>query len=368
MIPTDNVLVFTAIRGIQAGREYYAAMCPLKVIPRIFMFDEHELNADLRSQRCLNRARIPEISRYIVDNPREYIFSSITASVDGKVQFEPHSQDGADQNVGRLLIPMTARFLINDGQHRRAAIEEALKERPELGDETLSVVFFIDAGLKRSQQMFADLNRHAIRPTMSLGILYDHRDPLSKLARLLVDEVPVFKSITETEKTTISNPSNKLHTLSAIYQASRTLLKKTKRGGISSEEQNLAIEFWREVGKAMRDWQMAADKKVSCAELRRDYVHAHGIALQAIAEAGAALLAQEPRTWKSKLKSLQQIDWSRSNTKVWEGRALVSGRVSKAALHVSLTVNHVKETLGMPLTPKEKQLEDSLQRERKRAA
>ena len=39
---------------------------------------------------------------------------------------------------------MTSRFIINDGQHRRAAIEEALKERPELGDETIAVVFFLD--------------------------------------------------------------------------------------------------------------------------------------------------------------------------------------------------------------------------------
>jgi DNA sulfur modification protein DndB len=60
---------------------------------------------------------------------------------------------------------MSSRFLINDGQHRRAAIEEALKVRPEFGDETISVVFFIDAGLENSQQMFADLNKHAVRPT-----------------------------------------------------------------------------------------------------------------------------------------------------------------------------------------------------------
>ena len=57
--------------------------------------------------------------------------------------------------TGKLTVPMTARFIVNDGQHRRAAIEEALKERPELGDETISVVFFLDVGLRRSQQMFA---------------------------------------------------------------------------------------------------------------------------------------------------------------------------------------------------------------------
>src|SRR5262245_1838464 len=142
-------------------------MCPLKVIPKVFLFDEEELTAELRAQRALNRTRIPQIARYIVENPRDYIFSSITASVDGEVAFEPVGKDGSARNVGRLMIPMTSRFLINDGQHRRAAIEEALKERPELGDETISVVFFADAGLRRSQQMFADLNRHAIRPRLA---------------------------------------------------------------------------------------------------------------------------------------------------------------------------------------------------------
>jgi DNA sulfur modification protein DndB len=368
MEPMENVLTFTAIRGIQAGREYYTAMCPLKVISKIFLFDEEELAANLRAQRSLNKSRIPELARYIVDNPREYIFSSITASVDGKVAFEANGKDGLSRNVGRLLIPMTARFLINDGQHRRAAIEEALKERPELGEETLSVVFFVDAGLKRSQQMFADLNRHAIRPTKSLGILYDHRDPLSQLARSLIDQVDVFKNLTETEKTTISNRSNKLHTLSAIYQATQALLGKSKRGKITRDEQQLAVDFWQEVGSAMPDWQLAAQRKVSCAELRRDFIHAHGLAVQAIGMAGATLLAHEPRNWKSKLKSLQKIDWSRSNSKIWENRALVSGRVSKALVHVSLTASYVKESLGLPLSAKEKQLEAKLRKERKVAS
>ena len=363
----DNVLTFTAIRGIQAGREYYAAMCPLKVIPRIFIFDEEELTAELRAQRTLNRSRVPEIAAYIVENPRDYIFSSITASVDGQVHFEAHDEEGNARNIGRLLIPMTSRFLINDGQHRRAAIEEALKKRPELGDETISVVFFVDGGLKRSQQMFADLNRHAIRPTKSIGILYDHRDPLSQLARTIVEEVRVFRGLTEIEKTTISNRSNKLHTLSSIYQATQALLCKGKRGAIKPSEEKLAIEFWQEVGQLMPDWQLAAEKKVSCAELRRDFIHSHGLALQAIGIAGAALTNQHSN-WKAKLESISRIDWSRSNTKLWEGRALVGGRVSKAIIHVNLTANHVKKSLGLSLNAKEKQCEAQLRKERKRAA
>ena len=172
---------FAALRGTQAGREYYVAMCPLKLIPKIFLFDEDELPAELRAQRSLNRARVPEIARYLVSNPKEYVFSSLTASVDGSARFE--SWDNSNSAIGRLNVPMSGRIIINDGQHRRAANEEALKDRPELADETISVVFFIDEGLKRSQQMFADLNKHAIRPTKSLGILYDLRDPLSQMSR-----------------------------------------------------------------------------------------------------------------------------------------------------------------------------------------
>ena len=43
---------------------------------------------------------------------------------------------------------MNARLLINDGQHRRKAIEKALEERPDIGYESISVVFFEDKGIK----------------------------------------------------------------------------------------------------------------------------------------------------------------------------------------------------------------------------
>src|SRR4051812_21111013 len=84
---------FSALTGVQAGRAYYVAMCPLKLIPKIFLFDEDELPPELRAQRTLNRARVPEIARYIIENPVDYVFSAITASVDGDVLFEPYVKE-----------------------------------------------------------------------------------------------------------------------------------------------------------------------------------------------------------------------------------------------------------------------------------
>lgn len=345
---------FTALRGLQGGREYFVAMCPLKLLPKVFLFNEEELAPEIRAQRVLNRARVPEIARYIVENNKDYVFSSLTASIDGDVHFEP---TGSEPNVGRLTVPMVARFIINDGQHRRAAVEEALKERPDLGDETISVVFFVDLGLKRSQQMFADLNRHAVRPTRSIGILYDHRDGLSLLARKLSAEVPVFRGLVEMEKTTISNRSRKLFTLSSIYQATRRFLRKPPGAPVSEAEASLAAEFWDEVGKHMPDWLAAGARTVSSAELRRDTIHAHGIALQSLAVAGADLLQLEPTRWKTRLKGLEKVDWSRSNAALWEGRATIGGRVSKTEANVMLTSNVLKNAMGITLTAKETKVE-----------
>lgn len=351
--------VFTALRGRQAGREYYVAMCPMKLVPKIFLFLEEEIPAELRSQRTLNKSRIPEIANYIINNQTNYIFSSITASVDGEVRFEQISLNGEKiEDVGKLRITMDSRFIINDGQHRRAAIEQALAECPELGDETISVVFFIDVGLKNTQQMFADLNKHSVRPTRSIGILYDHRDPLSALARTLIEKVGVFRNLTEIEKTNISNRSTKLFTLSSIFQGTVSLLRKPQNSKeVSKKDVSLAIGFWENVCSNMKDWQLAAEKSVSTHELRQDYIHSHALAMHAIGRLGASLLSTANKDYKKELKKLQKIDWARKNKALWEGRAMIAGKISKSHNSVILTTNHLKNTFRLKLTPEEKKVE-----------
>src|SRR4051794_36851682 len=104
--------VFPAIRGVQARREFYVSMCPLRLIPRIFLFNEEELVPELRAQRVLNKGRVPEMSRYILDNRDTYTFSALTASIDGDVRFIPYADSAESQELhklGSLHVPMEAR-------------------------------------------------------------------------------------------------------------------------------------------------------------------------------------------------------------------------------------------------------------------
>ncbi|MGE3795236.1 MAG: DNA sulfur modification protein DndB [Dehalococcoidia bacterium] len=359
--------VFPAIRGVQAGREFFVSMCPWRLIPRVFLFDEDELVPELRAQRVLNRGRLPEIARYIIDNPESYVFSALTASIDGEVRFEVSEQSAHAERMGLLRVPMTARFVINDGQHRRAAIDLALRERPDLADESIAIVFFLDAGLERSQQMFADLNRYAVRPSTSIGVLYDHRDELAELTRVVVLKSPVFRDLVEMERSTLAKRSRKLFTLSAIYTATKGLLA-DHPGGLE-EREALARAYWEAVADVIPDWHAVRARKLSAGEVRGDFIHSHGIALQALGRAGNALIQSgvTPVMFAERLAPLRQLDWSRSNASTWEGRALIGGRVSKASQNVVLTTNVVLAALQIPLDDEQQQAEHAFQRGRQGA-
>ncbi|HEX8233339.1 MAG TPA: DNA sulfur modification protein DndB [Caulobacteraceae bacterium] len=353
-----NSLEFTAIRGVQAGSAYYVIMVPLKVVPRLFRFDDEGMPTELRAQRVLNKARVPAIASYITSNSTEYILSSLCASIDGEILFEPAASEGPLRKVGQLRIDMGATILINDGQHRRAAIEEAIRERPLLGEETISVVVFADRGLKRSQQMFADLNIHAVRPTRSIKLLYDHRDALAGLTREVVAAIPLFRDFTCFDTTSISNRSIKFFTLSSLHQATAELIGKAAAGEVGAADKDLAVAFWNAVISAMPDWGRVGAKEVSAYELRRDYIHAHGVAVLAIAAAGRQLIEAFPNDWGDRLSGLRSIDWSRANRAVWDNRALVAGKVNKSKNNVVLVTNLIVRALGLPLSPEAQRVED----------
>lgn len=355
--------IFPSIRGIQASREYYVSMCPLRLIPKIFLFDEDEIVPELRAQRVLNKARIPEISRYILQNTDTYVFSAITASVDGPVRFKALGSEGEASRLGALHVDMSARFVINDGQHRRAAIEMAIASEPALGDETIAVVFFVDRGLGRSQQMFSDLNRHAVRPSRSLGLLYDHRNDLSKIAKLVALKSAAFKDVVEMERSTLSERSRKLFTLSAIYTGCSALLD-TKEFVSIDDAASVCIEFWDEIAKQIPEWGLVRNSKMTAGEVRRDFLHSHAIVLQALGIVGRELQTLPSATLKKRIQSLAKIDWARSNAAVWEGRALIGGRVSKAGQNVVLTTNYIKQHLGLELGPEELRTERAFARGR----
>jgi DNA sulfur modification protein DndB len=158
------------------------------------------------------------------------------------------------------------------------------------------------------------------------------------------------------EKTSLAIRSRKLFTLSAFCNACEDLMEGLLTGDTTKDTQS-AGKFWEEVAKAFPSWQRVKTGQQPASEIREGFIHGHGIALHAIGIAGNALLKANPDSWTSRVPFLVNIDWSRGNAGLWEGRALVGGKVSKATTNVTLTANILKKTLGLELTPREAEVE-----------
>ena len=341
-----GLISFDVIRGVQGGRIFFTGMCSFATLYNHFKFNEDpQIPPKMRAQRKLRRSRIPAIASYILDNLTSYVFSAITVSVGGTTFFFPAPGLGESAHMGTLRIPIDAPIIINDGQHRYAAIRLAYETKPELRGEKIPVVFFEDVGLKRSQQMFADLNKHAVKPTRSLGLLYDHRDKFSRFIVNLANDVEIFAGRTEMEKTNIGLRSKMVFTLNGISEATRFLLK-TEIKSISPEQQQMAAEFWRETASNIPEWSLLVHNKIAPHELRKGYVHAYTNVLTAIGLAGNILLSNYPDSWKRMIRGLQKIDWSRDYP-LWEGKLVLRGRMLKNKTGIKAAAREILRACGV---------------------
>lgn len=348
----DFMYHFPAVKGLQGGEDYYIAMIPLKMIPRLFPADEEEyVPPECRAQRKLNERRVPEIRRYILENRNSYVFSALAASIDGEFRFAPSADN---QSLGTLEVSMDARFLINDGQHRKAAIISALTEDESLQDETIAVVLYKDLGLRRAQQIFTDLNKHAVKTSNSISELYDSRDALAVATKEAISNVSFLDQYTDKEKDILGKYSSKLFTLNMFYSANKLIL-----GGhdVTKAEEMFLHDFWGSVAANMLPWKALQINKLSKVKLREQYIAVQGIVIQAFGLVGADLYKDGIKCSRALLKGVTRIDWSRENKK-WFMRAInEKGHVITNKTAARLISNVIKQAISLPLTADDEKLE-----------
>ena len=348
----DFVYRFPVVRGIQATREYYIAIFPLKMIPKLFPQDDEYVLPEHRAQRKLNTARIPAISKYILNNRESYVFSALAASIDGQFKFCPIEHP----DVGILEISMDAKLLINDGQHRKAAILEAISEDESLSTETISVVFFEDQGLARSQQMFTDLNKHAVKTSNSIAELYDSRDQLAVVTRAVISKIKFLNTYTDKEKDILGKYSSNLFTLSTFYNANKRIIRSAP---ITKEVEAFLFQYWNSVCQNILPWKELYNHEISKVDLRENYIVTQAVIIQVLGRLGNYFFTNKEHDLENYLHNLQHINWKR-DCDDWKLRIIrVNGRMINNEEAIVLTCNILKTRLGLPLDEFEKKKERS---------
>lgn len=351
----EFVYRFPIVRGIQAGTEYYIAMVPLKMLSKMFSTDDEEfVLPEYRAQRKMNETRIPIISKYILDNRDSYVFSALAASIDGDFAFEENEKNS---DTGVLEVSMDAHFLINDGQHRKSAILNALKEDPTLENETISIVFYADQGLKRSQQIFTDLNKNAVKTSNSLSELYDSRDEMAVITRNVIWNIEFLNTYTDKEKDILGKYSSNLFTLNTFYIANKTIVGRNQNNNCEV----FLLAYWTAVTKYMKQWQELQNHDITKVDLRENFIATQSIVIQAFGRVGHYLFSNgiDP---DSILAKIEKINWSR-NAKQWYMRAVgKNGRIITNKKAAMLIANVIKKDISIPLTQEEMNAEEILQK------
>ena len=198
-------------------------------------------------------------------------------------------------------------------------------------------------------------------PSKSLGLLYDQRDDSAQITKIVVIKSNTFGDLVEMEKSSLGQRSRKLFTLSAIHYANNALLNGLGLSD-SEEAEDLSIRYWNELGKYIKEWCLVKNSKITSGDVRQDFVHCHAILLQAMGVLGNALLKLSKTEQKKRLMLLSKINWKRTNSKVWEGRAIIGGGIQKGNKNVTLSANYLKNQLGIELSPEEQRIEDAFKR------
>ena len=283
-----------------------------------------------------------------MSNRDSYVFSALAASVDGDMKFVPAD---SNENAGILEIDMTASFLINDGQHRKAAIEAAIAEDESLKEETISIVLYKDQGLQRSQQMFTDLNKHAVTTSKSLNTLYESKDPVALITKNVVNSISFLRKYTDKEKDNLSKYSSNIFTLNTFYTANKRICK------VIHDQENaekLIHTFWNHVVVNMREWNEMDSGELSKKSLREDYITTQGLIILALGRLGEFYCVNPQINMAKSLKGLKKIDWLRNNEACWMNRAIKpNGKINRNEQGIFLTYIQIKRLLSLPVSDEE---------------
>jgi DNA sulfur modification protein DndB len=308
-------------------------------------------------QRQINKARIPKIADYLVKYSNDYILPPIIASIDGEVRFEPLSAERENLQLGILHIPESADMIINDGQHRCAAIRHALDRRPELKMETLAVVFYIDRGIKRARQMFSDLNGHPIRTNRNITTTFDSRPYLSTVTKSIIDQCGILRERVELFASSCAIGSPRIFTISALDKAHGLLLKDL----FSQEPErdaDFCVRFWNVLEHCLPEVSNMISGETTAQLIKEKYFYPYSIALQGLAASVNQLIKERPKTWEDDLLGVGRLNWKRANSE-WEGRAMNAGRLTTGGNHPILTRNLIKRELKLKLSEEEQRVEDA---------
>ncbi|MBY5645551.1 DNA sulfur modification protein DndB [Rhizobium leguminosarum] len=375
------------VKGKTLSTEYWLGSLSFSAISKYVKLPENTDWDDVfggkggqEAQRKLAKTRVTnEIVPYLL-NSDDAFFSSLALILvpsTGKplkegsdYKFIPIAADG---KIGTLEIDESVDMFPADGQHRAAAIINAVKQdRGRMTSQEVPVVLLPYVDKEKLRQHFSDLNLNAKPVSQSMGYAFESRDPVVVLTKRIMKDVPLFEKRVNELSNSLAKKSPDVITMGTLVQAHHILLealygsKYKEKSDITDlrqvdpadERVGIVAEKLRDVWEVVIDnipeWDLLMKGKVSARQLREGdpangtagYVFAFGLGWQAIATVAAALIKDERDDWSEGLAHcLRAVDWNKGGH--WHGVAMVGDRVNNTGPGIKATAGYILSMGGL---------------------
>lgn len=204
---------FACIKAKIGDWDYYITTMRLGELIKYVSFAEQifpRADLDQVMQRELTK-RSADIAHYLLNNEQRFLGALIVAAVGGEPKFAPLSfgeesfYEFAEGKLGFLRFDGTESYYVLDGQHRLAAIKDALsRDEGKLAKDEVSLILIShkndEEGRKRARRLFTTVNRYAKKTSKTDDLTFDEDSPADIYTRRLVREHEFFK-----ERTKVTN-------------------------------------------------------------------------------------------------------------------------------------------------------------------
>lgn len=279
--------------------------------------------------------------------------------------------DKIDVCSGILWMPYGVRLEVTDGQHRiLTALRRIQKGDPALThpSQGIAAMVIIEPRRQKRQQDFVDLGQTApIQQTIKIHM--DYRQPVTKLVKEMVEQVPIFaEPYIEFKRPSIRKNSINIYSLSNIKTAVQAMILGNTRLGAAEAQKRLTkslggagydwlrdsvIDFFSRLSQELECFKEILDDPDSLDfEKHRDtYMCLNSVGLAVMGMVGHEIIVRRV-TLDQAVAAVTCVDWSRDNP-LWEGTLRVGPGVARGGNVIELGGSIVKAAGGLPLTDKD---------------
>jgi DNA sulfur modification protein DndB len=325
----------------------------------------------------INRPFMPPHSKEIANylkRTRDYILPPLALNTQEPLTFYTIAT-ASQVRMGFIVIPASLEFDVTDGQHRGNAVDDAIKERRDLGQDGIGVIISTEHDLEKIHQDFVDCARNKpILPAMLAA--FDHANLVVRYVNETIKRVPFFEGRVDRSSVRLGKSTVKVFTLNQVQTAlleflvgrvpAKDQIPKVGEDRLNNPDKmelhvSSAAKFLNDFTKANSQWRQFSGSVAGASgddtyEMRQTQLHFNATGLVIIGKVGHAIFSKPELADRERLtKLLGEFDWSRGSS-IWQGNVMSGYKITTSRDMFSKAAAILKQRLGLDLTDSEQRL------------